>query len=65
MLAAEILEAIKRDIATFADPGTPIEIGTTGAMTWTQSRKQRTAQLLRTPGGFPDVRVGDRELAYQ
>ena len=63
MLVTRILDQVRRDVATFADPGTAVEISDR-SLTWVRSRKTFTAQLLRRAAGFPDVAIGDREYSY-
>lgn len=63
MLVTNILEQIKRDIASFADPGTEVELSDR-SLSWTRSRVRMLAQLIRKPDGFPDISFGGREYTY-
>lgn len=63
MLVANILDQVRRDTASFADPGTVVEISDR-SLSWVRSRITYTAQLLRRPTGFPDVSIGGREYTY-
>lgn len=63
MLITNILDQIRRDVASFADPGTEVQI-TERVLSWTRSRTPFSAQLIRRSTGFPDVLWGGRELSY-
>ncbi len=63
LLQDAIVNDIRRDIATFADPGTQVEV-TPQSIRWTQSRKQLSAKLIRGAGTFPDVSFGGRQYTY-
>ena len=63
MLIESILSEVKKDIASFADPGAAVDIGQTGEVTWIRSRQTHTAQLIQQDG-FPAVRYQDREYDY-
>ncbi|MGD0013095.1 MAG: NACHT domain-containing protein [Bryobacteraceae bacterium] len=63
MLATAILDQIRLDIASFADPGTEVEISDR-SLVWTRSRTQVTVQLIRSASGFPDVLQDGRRYTY-
>lgn len=63
MLVTSILDQVKRDVASFADPGTTVELSG-ASLTWTRSRMTFRAQLLRRSAGFPDVAMDGREYSY-
>lgn len=63
MLITSILEEIRRDIATFADPGTEVQI-TERSITWIRSRAEVSVQLVRGATGFPNVLYNGREHSY-
>lgn len=63
MLITSILDQIRRDVASFADPGTVVEI-TDRSLTWIRSRASFSAQLIRRAGAFPDVAYNGREYGY-
>ncbi len=64
MLATAILDEVRRDVASFADPGTKVDI-TDRSLTWTRSRTQHSARLIRQADGFPTVSLSGREYSYQ
>jgi len=63
MLIATILDEMRRDIATFADPGTEVQI-TERSMTWIRSREEFSVQLVRRAAGFPNILYNGREYSY-
>lgn len=64
MLIDLLLAELKRDVASFADPGTEVSIDN-HTLRWTRSRAPMQATLIRTPGGFPNVVYSGREYSYQ
>ena len=64
MLTDAVVGEIKRDVASFADPGTLVEVSSKGQLRWVKDRKDFFAQLVRKHSGFPDVAVDGRTLEY-
>ncbi len=64
MLVTEILEEIRKDVASFADPGTHVEI-TDRTLAWVRSRTRYTAHLIKQADGFPAVEYQGSEFSYQ
>ena len=64
MLTDAVVREIKRDVASFADPGTLVEVSSKGQLRWVKDRKDFFAQLVRKHSGFPDVAVDGRTLEY-
>jgi hypothetical protein len=63
MLISNILDEVRRDVTSFADPGTTVEI-LGSSLTWTKSRTSYTVQLTHSSGGFPNIVFGGREFTY-
>ena len=63
MLITDILDQVCRDVASFADPGTEVQISDR-SLTWIRSRSPITVQLIRRPSGFPDISYNGREYTY-
>jgi hypothetical protein len=63
-LTEAVISEIKRDIASFSDPGTPVEIGAGGIINWERDRDIHEATLVTT-SSFPDVIYKDHKLSYQ
>jgi NACHT domain-containing protein/pentapeptide repeat protein len=63
MLVTSILQQIRKDVASFADPGTEVQI-TDRSLTWMRSRVPLTVQLVRRASGFPDVLADGRQYTY-
>lgn len=64
MLRASILDEVRRDVSSFSDPSSEVEIGADNSLRWLRSRQQCEAQLVST-AGFPAVRLHGRELSYE
>jgi hypothetical protein len=63
MLATTIVDQIRLDITSFADPGTEVELSDR-SLAWTRSRTKVTVQLIRSASGFPDVVQDGRTYSY-
>jgi hypothetical protein len=65
VLVTALLDQVRRDVTSFADPGSPVEISDR-VLRWTRSRVEFAAQLIRntTGFGFPDVAINGREYNY-
>ena len=65
MSALEVtIEEIRQDISTFADPSSVVEVTNSGDLIWTQSRQRRSARLVKTTTGFPDVSFDGKVYSY-
>ncbi|MDF3071345.1 MAG: hypothetical protein K0R38_6946 [Polyangiaceae bacterium] len=61
----DVLEIIRRDIADFADPSTPVTVSTSGA-SWTQGRSTREVQFEGPESGhFPVIVEGAQRWSYR
>lgn len=63
-LTSAVLDEIRRDLASFSDPGTPVLVGERGTVQWTRERTEHTAQLVDGGARFPDVDFNGRRLSY-
>lgn len=58
------LDLIRRDLAVFADPATPVQVTERGAE-WHQRRRPVRVTFVRAAGtDLPDIQVGDRTYGY-
>ena len=65
MLSQAIVAEIHRDLSAFADPGTTLQGGPGGTLTWVRDRRERTARLQASGRRFPDVQIDGRTLSYE
>jgi hypothetical protein len=63
-LTETLINEVKRDISSFSDPGTKVDIWTGGKIQWMRDRKTYEAQLI-TSVGFPDILYKERQFSYE
>lgn len=63
-MLGDILDFIRRDIAAFADPATPVQVSDRGAE-WHQRRQQYKVTFLRSSESeWPDIQIEERRYGY-
>jgi hypothetical protein len=64
MLTETILDELKRDISSFADPGTIVRVSE-NRLVFVRQRVECEAGLQKSVRRFPDIRVRDRLMSYE